>query len=241
MKKSTFLEKTSNACFQNANQFIEDAEILCSFRSYGHALAFKILGDVEMGKAMMYYLFSKNLIPETTLPKPFSSYYLNNEYDQFAAEAWWIGFVIISNIEEVLQNLIEITEEVDLDPEGEFGIKLTKKGRELQQKLIQLMSKENVKIKEIDSNISEVFLVQSKFQTKEIRTPNQIKKNKVKESIKSAKKKIKTIEPFRNLPLNSIQQKLTKMLLTIAFQSILPLKNEIIHCLVPSTPKYIYK
>lgn len=239
MKKSIFFEKASDACLLNAIQYIEDAEILWSFRSYGHALGFKILGDVEMGKAMIYYLLSKNLIPETTLPKPFSSHYLNNQFDQFTAEAWWIGFAIISNIEEVLQNLIEITEEVELDPKGEFGIKLKKRGKEIQKNLIELMTKENNKIKETYNYISKAFLVHSNYKTKIIETPNQVKNTNVKDSIKIAKKKLQTIEPFRNLPLNSIQQKLTKMLLSIAFYSILPIKKEITHCIVPSAIKYM--
>lgn len=239
MKKSIFFEKASDACMLNAIQYIEDSEILCSFRSYGHALGFKILGDVEMGKATIYYLFSKNLIPETTLPKPFSSYYLDNQFDEFTAEAWWIGFAIISNIEEILQNFIEITEEVELDPKGEFGIKLKKRGRIIQKNLIELMTKENNKIKKIDHYILKAFLVHSNYKTKIIETPNHVKNINVKESIKIAKKKLQTIEPFRNLSLNSIQQKLTKMLLNIAFNSILPIRNEITNCLIPSAIKYM--
>ena len=103
------------------------------------------------------------------------------------------------------------------------------------------MTKENEKIKEIDSYISKAFLVQSSFKTKIIRTPNQIKKANVKDSIKKAKKKLQTIEPFRNLPLNSIQKNLTKMLLTIAIRSILPIKKEITHCIIPSITNYIYE
>lgn len=240
MKKNKFFEKASNSCLQNASQYIEDAEILCSFRSYGHALGFTILGDVEMGKAVMYYLFSKNLMPETTLPEPYSNYYLNNEFEQLSSESWWIGFVIISNIEEILQNLIEITKEVIVKKNVKFGIKFSKRGRKIQKNLVELMKKENEKIKDIDNQISKAFLVQSNYKTKVIMTPNQVKKADVKEVIKTARKKLKTVEPFRNLPLNSTQQKLTKMLLTIAFQSILPIKKEIIQCIIPSTINNIY-
>jgi hypothetical protein len=239
MKKNKLLEKTYNACLTNAKQYIEDAEILCSFRSYGHALAFTILGDVEMGKAAIYYLYSKKLIPETTLPEPYSTYYRNNEIEKFAAEAWWIGYVIISNIEEILQNIIEVTQEVEMDSNEEFGVKLTEKGHKIQKKLIQIMIKKNEKIKETDEHITRAFLVRTNFKTNVIKTPNQVKKSYVKEQIKTAKKNIKTAEPFLNFPLNSTQQNLSKMLLTIAFQSILPIKKEIIHCLIPITCNYL--
>lgn len=128
MKKKQFLEKTSITCLKNAKQYIKDAEILCSFRSYGHALGLTILSDVEMGKSAIYNLYSKNLIPESTLPEPYSTYYKENEIEKFVAESWWIGFVLVSNIEEIVQDLLEVTQEVKIDPSEEFGVKLTKKG-----------------------------------------------------------------------------------------------------------------
>lgn len=237
MKKNKLLGKISKECLKNAKQYIKDAEILCSFRSYGHALALTILSDVEMGKSAILNLYSKKLIPETTLPQPYSTYYKNNEVENFVAEAWWIGYVLISNIEEILQNLIEVTQEVEIDSTEEFGIKLTKKGLKIHNKLIPKLIKENKKIKELDEYISKAFLVQVNSKTKTFNSPNQVKKSLVRERIKNAKKNVKTSEPFLNFPINEIQQKLTKMLLTIAFQSIIPIKKEITNFIIPSTLK----
>lgn len=240
MKKNKLLEKTLKASLKNAKQYIKDAEILCSFRSYGHALAFTILGDVEMGKSAIYNLYSKNLIPETTLPEPYSTYYKNNEIEKFTAETWWIGYVLISNIEEILQNLIEVTQEVEMDPAEEFGIRLTKKGLKIHKKLIPKLIEENDKIKELEEHITKGLLVQPNFETNTVDAPNKVKKSLVKERIKIAKKNIKTAEPFLNFPINAVQQKIIKMLLTIAFESIIPIKKEITHFILPSTaPSYM--
>jgi hypothetical protein len=241
MKKNKLLEKTSKICLKNAKQYFKDAEILCSFRSYGHALGFTILGDVEMGKSAIYNLYSKNLIPVSTLPEPYSTYCKESEIEKFAAESWWIGFVLASNIEEIIQNLIEVTQEVKIDQTKEFGIKLTKKGIQIQKKLIQKLLLENEKIKELEEFTTKSFLVKPDFRTNSVNSPNLVKKSVVKERLKIAKKNIKTAEPFLSFPINSIQKSLTKMLLTIAFQSILPIKKEIIRFIIPSTMNYIYE
>lgn len=239
MKNRKLIEKTSKISLKNAKQYIKDAEILCSFRSYGHALAFTILGNVEMGKTAIYNLYSKNLIPNKTLPEPYSTYYRNNEIEKLAAEAWWIGYVLISNIEEILQNLIEVPQEVEMDPTEKFGFRLTKKGLKIHQKLISKLTKENDKIEEFDKNITKAFLVKPNLKTKTIESPNQVEKTTVKEQIKMAKKNIKTAEPFLNFPINKIQKKIAKFMLTIAFESILPIKKEITHFIIPATLIYV--
>ncbi len=83
------------------------------------------------------------------------------------------------------------------------------------------------------------MLVQPNFETNTVDAPNKVKKSLVKERIKIAKKNIKTAEPFLNFPINAVQQKIIKMLLTIAFESIIPIKKEITHFILPSTaPSY---
>ncbi|MCJ7713866.1 hypothetical protein MUO66_05355 [Candidatus Bathyarchaeota archaeon] len=72
MKKNSS-KKSQWPCLRNAKQYIKDGEILCSFRSYGHALAMIILCNVEMGKAAIYNLCAKDLIPKTALPQPYST------------------------------------------------------------------------------------------------------------------------------------------------------------------------
>jgi hypothetical protein len=241
MKKNKLLEKTSKGCLKNAKQYFKDAEILCSFRSYGHALGFTILGDVKMGKSAIYNLYSKNLIPVSNLPEPYSTYCRENEIEKFAAESWWIGFVLASNIEEIIQNLIEVTQEVKIDSSKEFGLRLTKKGTQIQKKLIQKLLLENEKIRELEEYKTKAFLVKPNFWTITVDSPNLVKKSVVKQRLKIAKKRIKTAEPFLNFPINSVQQSLTKMLLTIAFHSILPIKKEITHFIIPSTINYVYE
>jgi len=75
MNDKDFFEETSDACLKNAKQYIKDGEILYSFRSYDHALAMAILGNVEIGKTAIYNLYAKNLIPKKVLPQPYATHF----------------------------------------------------------------------------------------------------------------------------------------------------------------------
>ena len=62
-----------------------------------------------------------------------------------------------------------------------------------------------------------------------------VEKSLVKEQLKIAKKNIITAEPFLDFPLNEVQQKIAQMFLNSAFQSMLPIKNEITHFITSAT------
>jgi AbiV family abortive infection protein len=47
---------------KNAEQYAKDAEVLIKLKSYGHALAFCILGEEEIVKSMTFFLASHNII-----------------------------------------------------------------------------------------------------------------------------------------------------------------------------------
>lgn len=49
---------------QNAEQYAKDAEKLIEIKSYGHALAFCILGEEELVKSLLFLLASYDLIPK---------------------------------------------------------------------------------------------------------------------------------------------------------------------------------
>jgi len=52
--QENFLRKVAKESFRNAEQFINDAEILFKKKSYGHAFALAVLGEEEMAKGIMY-------------------------------------------------------------------------------------------------------------------------------------------------------------------------------------------
>ena len=235
MNEEKFFKEVSMACLRNAKQYIKDGEILCSFKSYGHALAMIILCNVEMGKAAIYNLCAKDLIPKTALPQPYSSHLQKKEFEKFSTESWWIGLVLSSNIEEILQNLIEVTEEVKINPSKEFGIELTQKGQQKIENLLNKMMKENKKFQELEEFKNKAFFVKSNQKENKVDSPILVEKSLVKEQLKIAKKNIITAEPFLDFPLNEVQQKIAQMFLNSAFQSILPIKNEITHFITSAT------
>ncbi len=48
---------------RNAEQYAKDAEKLIDQKSYGHALAFCILGEEELIKSLLFLVTSYNIIP----------------------------------------------------------------------------------------------------------------------------------------------------------------------------------
>ena len=239
MNDEDFFEEASMACLRNAKQYIKDGEILCSFRSYGHALAMTILGNVEMGKSAIYNLCSKNLISKKTLPEPYSTYFQKREIEKFVTESWWIGLVMYSNIEEIIQNLIEVTEEVKINPSENFGIELTQNGQKRIKKLINKMVEENKKFHDINKYKKLAFFVKPNQKESKVDSPILVKKSLIKEELKIANNNIVTAEPFLDFPLNEVQQKIAQMFLNSAFQSILPINKEIANFIIPTKNEVI--
>ena len=57
-----FLRKVAKESFKNAEQFVNDAEILFGKKSYGHAFALGVLGDEELAKAILYSIAAEGII-----------------------------------------------------------------------------------------------------------------------------------------------------------------------------------
>jgi AbiV family abortive infection protein len=60
-------------------KLIKDAEILHKFKSNRHALALTVLSDVELGKAVIYHLWSKGLIARETTSEIFRRFEITEE------------------------------------------------------------------------------------------------------------------------------------------------------------------
>ena len=74
------LSEASKLCLDNAKQYVSDAGLLFSAKSYGHALALTILSDIELGKAVMYHLCSKGMVTEDILPPTFLPNFIEKDY-----------------------------------------------------------------------------------------------------------------------------------------------------------------
>ena len=92
MYETEQLSKVSKSCLNNAKQYVKDAQLLYSLKSYGHALALTVLCDIELGKAVIFHLCSKGLITEV-LPNQFLLHYKENKFEKLASETWWVGLV----------------------------------------------------------------------------------------------------------------------------------------------------
>ena len=225
MSDFELFSKASKLCLTNAKQYVKDAKILYSTKSYGHALALTIFSDIELGKAVIYHLCSKDLISKDVLPDDFHLNFEEGNYDKFVSETWWVGLVLASNVDALVPSLFNLS-----NLSGKIHLKGNK--RELSQntknqmfKLINEMHPENEKIKDLLSFACEGFFV--KFAHKTITSPNNINKSLVKERIKEVNERIVFGEPFLLLSFSEVQKRIAEGLLKAAFESIIPMKSKI--------------
>jgi len=221
------LAKASTLCLNNAKQYVKDAELLFSTESFGHALALTILGDIELGKSVIYHLCSKGLIIEKVLPTQFISYLEEKKYEKLASNTWWVGLVLASNIDVLVPNLLTFVRY-----SGTFSIEgsksnLSKDSKKLMSEIIEEMKPENAKIHQLLEFASKGFFVNFKIEENKLDSPLSVEKSLVRERIEKVKERIKNGEPFLLLSFSGIQKKIAQGLLEAAFESIIPIRTEI--------------
>jgi hypothetical protein len=233
----SILEKGVLLCLQNAKQYIKDADILFSFKSYRHAIALAILSDVELGKAVIYHLLSRDFIAQDTLPSPYQSYIREKQYGFFASETWWVGLLIASNVEYLVQNLLDISEEAG--KVGENGGKLSASTRRRIAGIVEKMNGENSKLSELEEYIRKGLFVDFNLHEDKSIVPAMVGRTLVKERISSSKQRIKIARPFLSLSLTEVPRTIAKQLLREAFVSILPLRIRISQLTFPPSDHFV--
>ena len=216
------LEKAAVLCMKNAKQYDKDAEILHKFNSNQHALALTILSDVELGKAVIYHLWSKGLIDCENLPAPFQSNFSERKYVDFASETWWVGLAIASNVEFLIQEILDANEQAGKAAKDNLSAPTIKKVNGV----IEKMSQENDRLMEFESYRLQGFFVDS-IVNENIVSTDLVKGSLVRGRIKKIRNCIRVGVPFLSLSFDETSKKIIKVLLEEAFRSIVPLRNRI--------------
>jgi AbiV family abortive infection protein len=225
LKESGILEKGSFLHLKNAKQYIKDADLLFSFKSYRHALALTILSDVELGKAVVYHLLLKDVIGEDTLPRRYKSYLQKGQYELLMSETWFVGLLIASNVEYLVQALLDISDEAG---------KITANGgdpsacvQRMMVEIIQKMNGEKKNLKKMEEEKKKAFIIDLNLQEADFSEMSVDEKTLIRERISEAKFRIKIGQPFLSLSLTGASRKIAVQLLGEAFRNMLPLKREI--------------
>ena len=227
------LSKASKCCLDNAKQYVKDARILYSTKSYGHALALTVLSDVELGKSVIYHICSKGMITEEVLPTQFISYLKEKEFNKLASETWWLGLVLASNLEVLVPSLFTLCEYSGKITVNQHTSELSQETHKQMFELIEKMKPENKKIIELLEFACKGFFVNLNFGGKKVDCPLTIKKSLVKKRLEKAKERIENGEPFLLLSFSEIQIKIAQRLLKAAFESIIPIRTEINQLILP--------
>ena len=233
MQSITQLSKASKLCLDNAKQYVTDARLLYSTKSYGHALALTILSDIELGKAVMYHLCSEGLVTEEILPPTFLPNFTEKKYDDFMCETWWVGLVLASNIDSLIPSMITFCDysgKISIDKKNH---NLSKEAKTQMEKLIEKMKPENKKILDLLDFARKGFFVKCCDSQNKLHSPSNVEKVLVKERIVKVKERIKNGEPFLLLSFSDIQKNIAKGLLKGAFESIVPIRADINQLMMP--------
>lgn len=233
MTNSDMFAEASKECLWNAKQYVEDSRILYSTKSYGHALALTVLGEVELGKAVIYHLWSKGLISEKALPPQFLSYFDEKKCEEFVDKTWWVGSVLAANVEHLVPNIINLISYKDSVRQKGSKSKLTEETKKCMASLVEEIRPQNKKIQNLLKFACKGFLVKCDLQKGKVISPVDVNKKIVKERINQINDMITNGEPFLTLSLSGLQKEIAQGLLKAAFESIVGIEFEIQQFIMP--------
>ncbi len=227
------LSEASKYCLDNAKQYVKDARILYSTKSYGHALALTVLSDIELGKSVIYHLCAKGMVTEDVLPKQFQPHIKEEEYDSIASETWWVGLVLASNVEDLVPNIFTFCDYSGKISTDRNRSELSNEVKKQMERLIEKMRPENKRINELMEFACKGFFVKLKENEEKIVSPSDVDKSIVKARLEKVEERIENGEPFLLLSFSKIQKKIAQGLLKQAFESIIPIQSEITKLILP--------
>ncbi len=233
MLEHELLSEASKFCLDNAKQYVKDARILYSTKSYGHALALTVLSDVELGKSVMYHLCAKGMVTGEILPKQFESYIKEKKYDALTSETWWVGLVLASNVEDLVPNIFTFCDYSGKISTDKNRSELSNEVKKQMAKLIEKIKPENKRINELMEFACKGFFVKFKVNEEKIVSPANVDKSIVKARLEKVEERIENGEPFLLLSFSEIQKKIAQGLLKQAFESIIPIHSEITQLIMP--------
>jgi len=235
MSEKVLISKASKLCLENSKQYIQDAKLLFSSNSNGHALALTVLSDIELGKAVIYHLCAKELINEEVLPEQFVTYFKEKKYESLVNQTWWVGLVLASNIDALVPSIFTLVQYSEKIISQEKNTDLSHQTKTLMMDLIKEIEPKNKNIYELLNFACEGFFVNFKFNENYISSPLDVKNSLVKERIQKVEERIENGEPFLLLSFSEIQKKIGQGLLKAAFKSIIPIRTQIKQLIIPLT------
>lgn len=227
------LSEASKYCLDNAKQYVKDARILYSTKSYGHALALTVLSDIELGKSVIYHLCAKGMVTEDVLPIQFQPHIKEENYDSLASETWWVGLVLASNVEDLVPNIFTFCDYSGKISTDRNWSELSNEVKKQMERLIEKMRPENKRINELMEFACKGFFVKLKENEEKIGSPSDVDKSIVKARLEKVEERIENGEPFLLLSFSKIQKKIAQGLLKQAFESIIPIQSEITKLILP--------
>lgn len=229
MNELDYLKETSKQCLENAKQYCKDAELLFSTNSFGHALTLIIFGEIELGKTVLYHIYSKGLLTKKILPVQFNKKFSQKNLNQLVNETWWIGFLLASNIQNIVPTLFTLCAYHNSLKEDITGDGLSPETKQVIEETIFEFNKENEKFSNFFKYSNKSAYVNLFLNEKKISSPKLIKKSLVENRINALKDMIENGEPFLSISFSKYQKIIAKELLNAAFESILPIRKQISH------------
>jgi len=196
---------------ENSEQLHIDAEVLCATKSYSHAYALALISEEEFGRAIIYHLISEKLFDEEFLPKKFKSYLINRQYWELAKQASTMGLAIVSNIEEIVGNMIEASKN---HPQSRLNknFKMSEKNndqnlKDMEISLINKIQREHENFNKLQDEKERNFYVTFNFKNRKMSLPEKVEKKEIEKYLAKTKNRFENYKPFFSIKLTASIEK----------------------------------
>lgn len=184
------LTKASKLCLKNAKQFIDDAKLLISQKSYGHALSLTVLATEEISKAIMYFFQKKDL-------KSFIKIKKGDIYSHRHKQELYVSMILVEQITVSLKNALNKTKPIKKSTEIILNEMIEKVKRAFQHgiKECQIMQTQINFLRQLEKRKQLGFYVDIDT-GKNVISPESISYKEAKSYVKSAVETYKNISMF---------------------------------------------
>ena len=193
-KQQNFLRKVVKEILKNAEQFVNDAEILFKRKSYGHAFALAVLGEEELVKAIMYSLAVDGIIG---IKGKWRRGLRKHKWKQIIASSVAMMYELILMLEEAW----DFAEKKSKGNTQRFKEIFEKKAVEIIQEEKKLAARRRGELfehiepfEELQRKREKAMYVDANLKELKINSPRKFKKAKAKRYISHAKERLETVK-----------------------------------------------
>ena len=193
-EREKLLRRTAELSLKNAEQYVEDAEVLFKKRSCGHAFALAVLAEEELAKAVMYHLCAEGIFGVEGRWRRDSLHHIRKQ--QFA-----FGIAFMYELRLMVEEAVELAERKAKKDAKKFKRVLQEKMTEILQDEQELFASKHGDVyehlkhfEELQKKREKAMYVEVDLQKKDNTSPKDFKKSEAKQYISHVKERVQVLK-----------------------------------------------